>query len=123
LAHLDATPSALTLKARQSEPIALVGTTDAGTPADDSMLTPVAWASSDEAVVSVIDGRATGVAPGSATITATVGAVSVQLAVEVSASPAPAPTPKPKSGSSGGTGVSPSVTPPPVTSPPYVDPP
>jgi molecular chaperone DnaK len=125
LVRIDANPATLTLKPGQSEPIALAGTTDAGTPADGSLLTPVAWATDNAAVVSVIDGTATGVAPGTATITATVGTISVQVSITVPSPPRTTPPPPRATnpGSSGGTGDRPVVTPAPATPPTYVDPP
>ena len=65
-------------------------------PADATVDKTITWASSDEAVATVKEGKVTAVKEGKATITATAGGKSASCTISVSAAPAePTPTPTP----------------------------
>ena len=58
---------------------------------DGATFDPITWKSSDEAVATVVDGKVTAVAAGTATITATTGALSATCTVTVPTPAAPPP--------------------------------
>jgi hypothetical protein len=83
LVGLAADPPTITLEPGQSQKVTLSGTISNVQPADDSSLSAAAWKSDNVAVVQVSNGTATAVAPGSATVTATVGNLFVPIPVNV----------------------------------------
>jgi hypothetical protein len=106
LVRLVADPSDVTLQLGQSQIFAITGMMSNGQPADLSSFPAAVWTSDNEAVVQVSNGTATAVAPGSATITANLGNLSVPITVDVAPPPTTvkptANTPRTRTSSSGG---------------------
>jgi uncharacterized protein YjdB len=83
LAEIQLTPSSLALPAGISTDVVATGVYSDGTTHDLSLL--AAWSSSAPAIVSVLAGHVTALAPGSATVTVNLGGVTQTLPVTVSA--------------------------------------
>jgi serine/threonine-protein kinase len=97
LQTLAAMPTALSIAVGQTRTISLTGTMTDGKPAPAKAL-GARWTASRPDVASVTDGRVDAVAPGTETVTASVGTLSATISVTVSTAPPPSPvSPSPTS--------------------------